>query len=47
MTARAPLRLPRCSARQNGQALVLGLILLFASVLGLYFLFSTGQALVA
>jgi hypothetical protein len=31
--------------RQRGQALVLGLVLLFASVLGLFFLFSTGQTL--
>lgn len=35
----------RRQSRQRGQALVLGLVLLFASVLGLYFLFSTGQAL--
>jgi len=31
--------------RQRGQALALGLVLLFAAVLGLFFLFSTGQAL--
>ena len=47
MAARALRRSPVSIARQNGQALVLGLILLFASVLGLYFLFSTGQALSA
>ncbi|MCM5572022.1 pilus assembly protein TadG-related protein [Burkholderiaceae bacterium FT117] len=35
----------RLPERQSGQALVLGLVLLFAAVLGLFFLFSTGQAL--
>ncbi|HRO60628.1 MAG TPA: pilus assembly protein TadG-related protein, partial [Burkholderiaceae bacterium] len=43
----SPVQLRRSGerARQRGQVLVLGLLLLFAAVLGLFFLFGTGQVL--
>lgn len=41
----SPLRGAPSRAAQLGQALALGLVLLMAGVLGLFFLFSTGQAL--
>ena len=45
VTRMATNRLAAKLRAQRGQALALGLVLLFAAVLGLFFLFSTGQVL--